>query len=477
MRFSIFHSQVEKRMKYLKMKCSLHIVLLIFVIFEIYPFFVLAGSPVKYLPGFEGPLPFQLETGYIGVGEANEVQLFYYFIKSQSNSKIDPLIYWFTGGPGCSPLSAILFELGPITMDIRAYNGSLPTLSLNPYAYTKVANMIFVDLPVGSGYSYATTQKANYSDDLQSADHAYEFLRKWLIEHQEYLNNPFYVAGDSYSGITVPIVTQVISNGIDMGIKPWINLKGYILGNPVTSTAPDYKYKVPFAHAMGLIPDELYKSFVNNCGGDHYSHNDSTNQLCSRDIRTFDWLIKDIYQYNILESPCELVSHDSRRSLHENVQKLKNLTTFFGIKCREEWHELSVIWANDKIVQDALHVRKTSIAWERCRSNLSFGTIINNTVPYHANLSHKGFRSLIYSGDHDMVVPFSSTQLWIKSLSYSIIDDWKPWVVDGHVAGHTRSYSNQMTFATVKGGGHTAPEWKPAECLAMLKRWLSHVSL
>lgn len=38
--------------------------------------------------------------------------------------------------------------------------------------------MIFVDLPVGSGFSYATTQKAIYSDDLQAADHAYEFIRK-----------------------------------------------------------------------------------------------------------------------------------------------------------------------------------------------------------------------------------------------------------------------------------------------------------
>uniref|UniRef100_M1AA19 1-O-acylglucose:anthocyanin-O-acyltransferase n=1 Tax=Solanum tuberosum TaxID=4113 RepID=M1AA19_SOLTU len=119
--------------------------------------------------------------------------------------------------------------------------------------------MIFVDLPVGTGFSYATTQKANYSDDLQSADHSYEFLHKWLIEHQEYLNNPFYVAGDSYSGITVPIVTQVISNGNDMGIKPWINLKGYILGNPVTFTGRRDYYMLPFAHGMGLIPDELYK--------------------------------------------------------------------------------------------------------------------------------------------------------------------------------------------------------------------------
>ncbi|PHU17615.1 Serine carboxypeptidase-like 6 [Capsicum chinense] len=58
-----------------------------------------------------------------------------------------------------------------------------------------------------------------------------------------------------------------------------------------------------------------------------------------------------------------------------------------------------------------------------------------------------------------------------------MIGTWKPWVVNGQVAGYTRSYSNQMTFATVKGGGHTASDWKPVECLAMLKRWLSHVSL
>jgi serine carboxypeptidase-like clade 1 len=46
------------------------------------------------------------------VGELDEVQLFYYFIESERSPKDDPLVLWLTGGPGCSGLSAILYEIG-----------------------------------------------------------------------------------------------------------------------------------------------------------------------------------------------------------------------------------------------------------------------------------------------------------------------------------------------------------------------------
>ncbi|CAN4114045.1 unnamed protein product [Withania somnifera] len=67
---------------------------------------------VETLPGFHGELPFRLETGYIGVGEEEKVQLFYFFVESGRDPQNDPLMLWFTGGPGCSGLSSFVYEIG-----------------------------------------------------------------------------------------------------------------------------------------------------------------------------------------------------------------------------------------------------------------------------------------------------------------------------------------------------------------------------
>ncbi|KAL3505109.1 hypothetical protein ACH5RR_034950 [Cinchona calisaya] len=441
----------------------------------------MAGSIVKFLPGFQGPLPFQLETGYIGVDESEDVQLFYYFVKSESSPETDPLVLWLTGGPGCTSFSGLAYEIGPIQFEQVLYHGILPKLQLNPYSWTKMASIIFVDLPVGTGFSYARTAKASESTDLQAFDQAYEFLRKWLYDHPEFISNPVYVGGDSYSGITVPIVTQLMSDGNEVGIEPHIDLKGYLLGNPL-ATPGDGNYGVQFAHGMALISDELYESLKATCKGEYQSI-DPSNALCKQNMQAYNQLLENIDEAHILEPDCPFASpkpnnlFSGRRSViemfHKKFQELKAQEST-AITCRMDGYRLAYYWANDKSVQEALHVRNGSVEeWIRCNYDLPYTRTVANVVPYHANLSIKGYRSLIYSGDHDMLIPHFGTQEWIRSLNYSIIDDWRQWILQGQVAGYTRTYANKMTFATVKGGGHTAPEYKPAECQSMFERWIS----
>ncbi|GJV51315.1 serine carboxypeptidase-like protein 13, partial [Tanacetum coccineum] len=87
------------------------VIIFLLIIFNFHAAKSTSMGKVEYLPGFQGPLPFNLETGYVGVGDNEDVQLFYYFIESESNPGLDPLMLWITGGPGCSSISGILYEI------------------------------------------------------------------------------------------------------------------------------------------------------------------------------------------------------------------------------------------------------------------------------------------------------------------------------------------------------------------------------
>ncbi|CAG7906534.1 unnamed protein product [Brassica rapa] len=439
-------------------------------------YFADSASVVKFLPGFEGPLPFELETGYIGLGEEEELQMFYYFIKSENNPQEDPLLIWLTGGPGCSSLFGLVFENGPLALKFEVYNGSLPSLVSTTYSWTKMANMIFLDQPVGSGFSYSRTPLVDKVSDTGEVKRIHEFLQKWLSKHPQFYANPFYVAGDSYSGMIVPSVVQEISEGNYICCKPLINLQvidiyfsyfpsteciyyayffikkqGYILGNPVTDTKLEHNYRIPFAYGMALISEELYESMKRICKGS-YGNVDSLNTECLKLTEIYQKCTDRLSKYHILLPDCDKTSPECHLYKYFLLEK----------------------WANNERVHKALHVNKGSIGeWRQCNyDGISYNYDIQSSVPYHKNNSINGFRSLIFSGDHDMTVPFLATQAWIRSLNYSIIDDWRPWMMNDQIAGYTRTYANKMTFATVKASGHTA-DYKPDETFIMFKRWIS----
>ncbi|XP_026444505.1 serine carboxypeptidase-like 7 [Papaver somniferum] len=469
----------------------------------------LSPSRVNHLPGFSGPLPFYLETGYVSVDGSYEedspsnidygnknTEMFYYYAKSERNPEEDPLVFGFTGGPRFSSLSALFFEIG------RHLKAPSSLIFYNYLHFQYVANIIFPDGPIYTGFSYSKSSPSLRVGDEESSKSIHQFVMKWLIGHPEFKSNPLYIGGDSYSGKIVPVVVQYLINDIETQKYPFLHLKGYLLGNPVTNRQLDHTARVPYAYGMGLLSYELFESMKENCKG-KYVNFDLDNVNCLKDRLKFQECTSNINQAHISEDKyCDNLNQkpeqpiDNRRSLSVNAGVVASLEPILPIPgCRAyslfysnfqimymKYHNQNLVsgyWANNDRVLEALHVKKETVKkWIRCNYDIPYAYDISSSVEYHRNISTKlGYRALIYSGDHDYIVPHISTKAWIRSLNLSIVDDWRPWLLDDQFAGYTRTYSSGLTYATVKGAGHTAPEFRPKECYAMFERWMSHAPL
>uniref|UniRef100_A0A0E0MF44 Carboxypeptidase n=1 Tax=Oryza punctata TaxID=4537 RepID=A0A0E0MF44_ORYPU len=436
---------------------------------------------VASLPGLDGALPSRVETGYVTVDEENGGELFYYFVESEGDPGNDPVLLWINGGNRCSVLSALFFEIGPVKLAIEPYDGGVPRLRYNPYTWTKVASVLFVDSPVGAGFSFSRDPSGYDVGDVSSTLQLTKFVSKWFSEHREFLSNPLYVGGESYAGKLVPFLVQKISEDVEAGVKPVLNLKGYLVGNPGTGESIDYDSQVPYAHGVGIISDQLYETILEHCGREDYIN--PKNAICAQALNRFNDLLGEVAGAHILYKKCIYISPKPDdgaigRKILEEIVVENHRPPRPPMDCNTYPNYLSYFWANSNITRETLGIKKGTVdEWVRCHDDglLPYSKDMGSIIKYHRNLTSRGYRVLVYSGDHDSVVPFLGTQAWVRSLNYPIVDDWRAWHIDGQSAGFTITYANDLTFAT--GGGHTAPEYQPERCLAMFGRWISERSL
>jgi cathepsin A (carboxypeptidase C) len=111
----------------------------------------------------------------------------------------------------------------------------------NDYSWNTKANVLYIDQPTGTGFSYGTGLDHN---EVGVARDMYDFLQQFFKAHASLQPLDFFVVGESYAGHYVPAVTHEVwknNKALPAGdIK--INLKGTSVGNGLVAPEIQYNY-------------------------------------------------------------------------------------------------------------------------------------------------------------------------------------------------------------------------------------------
>lgn len=134
-------------------------------------------------------------AGYFKLSGTKDSHMFYFFFKSRATSDSAPLVLWTNGGPGCSSEMAVFYEQGPYQIEDDM------TLSLRESGWDSISNMIFVDQPIGTGFSYSSSESdSRHISRKGVAQDVLEFMREFYKAHPDMADRDFYVSGESYAG-------------------------------------------------------------------------------------------------------------------------------------------------------------------------------------------------------------------------------------------------------------------------------------
>lgn len=185
------------------------------------------------------------------LNRTHDAHMFYMYFESRSaaTASTDPLVLWMTGGPGCSSELAVFYENGPFRI-----NDDL-TLSDNEFGWDVGHNILFIDQPVGTGFSFTTDPSDDVTSEKQVADDVLDFLLEFFDQKPELLENDLFITGESYAGHYVPAVASRIveHNGNPARKTAELNLQGIAIGNGLTNPGIQYGAYADYAASKKLI--------------------------------------------------------------------------------------------------------------------------------------------------------------------------------------------------------------------------------
>jgi len=393
------------------------------------------------LPGQPPLVRLQQYSGYINFDQAAGKSLFYYFVEAPAEPAQKPLVLWLNGGPGCSSFGLGAFEeIGPFRVDTDG-----KTLCPNPYSWTTAANLLFLESPVGVGFSYAVNEEVykTMGDNMTATD-SLAFLLRWLDRFPEYKGRDFFIMGESYAGHYIPELAVAIDIHNKNPAATPINLKGIAIGNGILEFAEEQAELYEYLWRRAFISDAAHDTIAKHCKGP-----DDLSTVCQAARDTAYGNTGDISAFNIYAPTC----HDKK------VRPVDSKCMDLADPCKGYFVEA---YLNQHPVQMAIHANMAltlKYPWVACRTrtyNLKrFGDSPTSMLPHLKALVTTGIRIWLFSGDFDAMVPVTASKRSVEKLQLGVVTDWRAWSTGPgkDVAGYVVEYKG-LVLATVRGSGH-----------------------
>ncbi|XP_022189329.2 venom serine carboxypeptidase [Nilaparvata lugens] len=396
------------------------------------------GRRKAAVPPFSGQV--KSYAGFITVNKTFQSNLFFWFFESESKDTESPLLVWLQGGPGASSMFAVFTENGPYVVDVGKQK-----VSLRKTYWSQHFNVIYIDNPVGTGFSFATENGYAQNQTVVGRD-LYNFMLQFLTLFPHLRQNKFYITGESYAGKYIPAFAHTIheQNQQTNDILK-INLQGLFIGNGWSDPVNMLKYD-NYLYELGLIDSNAKVEFANA-------------------QRSAVQLIEEEKWEEAAEAMDRIVGGD--QSLFTKHTGLTNYYNYYNQKSGD----FNDTFFNSRLFRKSVHVGNLTfseggLVYEKLKADVS-----KSVIDWIVQLL-KNYPIVFYNGQLDIICAYPLTENVLKSMQWDMSDEYKKarrqvYKVNNQVAGYYKQVGNLTEFL-IRDAGHMVPSDQPEWALQLL---------
>eukprot|EP00529_Nitzschia_sp_RCC80_P016518 CAMPEP_0113462552 /NCGR_PEP_ID=MMETSP0014_2-20120614/12159_1 /TAXON_ID=2857 /ORGANISM="Nitzschia sp." /LENGTH=675 /DNA_ID=CAMNT_0000354435 /DNA_START=71 /DNA_END=2096 /DNA_ORIENTATION=- /assembly_acc=CAM_ASM_000159 len=489
---------------------------------------------------FAGQLPIDHESSTPGANpdRRRTGNLMFWLFVPDNPTAPDTMVFWTNGGPGCSSFATgNLFEHGPVTVPLHEAGWCCEekheSLQYNEYTWAQATVMLYIEQPVGVGFSEATngTPPPSSEDDVAADMDSFmqNFYKVFGPDSElDLSSHRFYLTGESYAGTYIPSIARGMylrnveaqsNNNIQ---RIHIPITGISVGNGVMDVITQSGSTIDWSWYHGMI-DAPTRDYLHRVWDQCMSVTDPADgRIGSKKQQQaiqFDDDPDSLFHPFDMRDDCGVFIAILRAAGQDALKKF-NGPNVYEYSTWDQWKSgqgdtgtIGTFYNNIEI-QKALNVPDHRVGdhWRNCvpedeggRRHSRYHRMLqenhgdNNmwqlfnhhrelymdddkpwdVTPYLAQLLDEAeIDVLVYSGDRDIICNTQGAEEAIQKMEWSGNDNdgWSQatrslWVYDDYPAGYIKSNKN-LHFLTVYNAGHMVPYNQPGPALDMIERFL-----